>query len=217
MFSQLPEIYCPILSGPGNTLYTLYSYCRMRPAMARERPGHPAVATNPLFDTHVMRSAVNPGAGETACTGSDGNSPLPNASRITSDDIRFNDVTNCPNTCRFDVMRPASCWSCRAVVTVSGLASTVVPPRAPQRTPRNGDGAPSALSYDVILYGHPGRPSDISGTTPVSDVPPYTSKGPSRDKSSNAGTTSAPESGCDSPTTEIQLSPRAVSEVIRQM
>ena len=78
------------------------------------------------------------------------------------------------------------------VPNVPGLVSTVVPTRAPKRTPEPGDG----------------RPSDISGISPVSDVAPYTSKGPSRDKSRS--TTGVPDSTCDGPATEAELCPRAV-------
>ena len=117
-----------IWSDLGSTAYTSCSYYKMRPAMAREHTGHRQ--SPQTHCSHIVRSAVNLGAGKTACTASDGNTSFPNASLITSDDIRFNDVTNCPRTCRLDVIR----------------------------------------------YGQPDRPSDISGMSPVSDVALCTSK-----------------------------------------
>ena len=62
---------------------------------------------------------------------------------MTSDDIRFSDVTNCPNTCRLDIISPSSFCSWRAADTACSRSmwcsqypeggSAVAPARAPQR------------------------------------------------------------------------------------
>ena len=118
---------------------------------------------------HILRNAINlknrrnglqPRLTETLLFPTQVSSSL-----ITSDDIRFNDVTNCPRTCRLDVTRPTSCWSCRAAitaVTVNSRANLGAPTYSRNRgwwscSPYAGStSATSALSYDVIRYGQPG-------------------------------------------------------------
>ena len=90
------------------------------------------------------------------------------------------------------------------VPNVPGLMSTVMPTSTPKCTPETGDGgvAPDTPDlYQQFLLCHfmsfgtgrqPGRPLEISGISPVSDVAPYTSKGLSRDKSPDVGTTCVP-------------------------
>ena len=86
--------------------------------------------------------------------------------------MRFNDVTNWLSTCRLEVIRPASCWSCRAAVTASswsivctqclGPGSTIMPTREPQRIPETEDGGvvnhkphpdQQLLHYRKMSYG----------------------------------------------------------------
>ena len=146
-----------------------------------------------------------------ACTAVEGNTSWPNAGRSTSEDIRLRDVTNCPNTWRLDIISP------HHVVTVEQPSLPPPPPCSIVRTQcpggrvnsRADSGAPtysrnrgwcscnpyagsmsaiSALSYDVIRYGQPGRLFNTMGTSPTTDAPGSTSNGPSRDQS--AGTES---------------------------
>ena len=53
---------------------------------------------------------------------SDGNDSSPNARRITSDDIRFNEVTNWPKTCKLDDIDQA-----RIVLKLQRCRNSIVP------------------------------------------------------------------------------------------
>ena len=162
------------------------------------------------------------GYGEMACTATEGNTSWPNTSRITSEDIRLRDVMNCPNTWRLDIISPASCCSRRAAITAS--SRSIVQTQCPgDRVNRCADsGAPtysrnrgwwscnpyagststtSALSYDVIRYGQPGKLFNTMGTSPTSDALGSTSNGPSRDKSAGTKSNGVSVSAGDDPST----------------
>ena len=84
------------------------------------------------------------------------------------------------------------------VPNVPAFMSTVMPTSAPNVTGDGGVAPDTPDLYQQFLLCHfmsfgtgrqPGRPLEISGISPVSDVAPYTSKGLSRDKSPDVGTT----------------------------
>ena len=76
-------------------------------------------------------------------------------------------------------------WSC---THVDGGAVVHTPDPRPQPLPCR------TMSSDT---GNPANYPNISGTSPISDVVPCTSKGPYRDKSADTVTTGGPASGCD--------------------
>ena len=98
------------------------------------------------------------------------------------------------------------------VSNVPGLVSTVVQTRAPQHTPKTWDGGVAVHTPDLhpqLPLGHMmpfsmGNPAEhrVSAEYPVSDVAPYTSKDPSRDRSPDVGTTGVPVSTSGGPATE---------------
>ena len=81
-------------------------------ARATSRPPQP-------HSRHVMCCRWTRRDGDTAYIALAGYCSWPKASRITSDDIRLNEVTNWPKTCKFVIMIPASCCNWSAADTAS--------------------------------------------------------------------------------------------------
>ena len=83
-----------------------------------------------------------------ACTATEGNTSWPNASRITSEDIRLRDVTNCPNT-----------WTLLA----PHHAVTVEQPSPPPHVPSFKPSAPEIESTDALIRAPQRIPGIVDG------------------------------------------------------